>query len=135
VRFILEHSLSPRLAAALAALEGEAGHEVLHLRAFYTDQADDADTVWIPTVGRDHPTAIVFTADPTISRRLLERAAWQEARLTMFFLRSFADLPAWEQAVRLVKWWPAIVKQAQRARRGAGYQVRVNGKIESLEQD
>lgn len=132
MRFILEHSLSPRLALALAALEGEGGQEILHLRAIYPGQ-DAADTVWIPEISREHPDAIVITADPNISRRLPERAAWLESQLTMFFLRSFADLATWEQAARLVKWWPAIVKQAQHAKRGSGYQVRVNGRIEPLE--
>jgi hypothetical protein len=50
----------------------------------------------------------------------------------MFFLRAFADYPHWEQAAKLVKWWPDIVKAAAKARRGAGHLVTANGKIELL---
>ena len=131
MRFILEHSLSPRLAIAIGALEGAAGQQVEHLRSIHQDQSVP-DTIWIPGLGRDHPDAIVITADPAISRKLHERAAWYESKLRMFFLRGFADLQHWDQAAKLVKWWPDVVKAASKAKRGAGYLVTVNGKIELL---
>jgi hypothetical protein len=132
VRFLFEHSLSPRLATAIDALEGPDGHQVVHIRTIFADQSVE-DTVWIPAIGRDHPDDIVVTADPAISRKIHERAAWLEARLTMFFVRGFADHKHWDQAAKLVKWWPDIVKQATRAKRGAGYLVTAHGRIEQLE--
>jgi hypothetical protein len=50
----------------------------------------------------------------------------------MFFLRAFADYKHWDQAAKLVKWWPDIVASATKARRGAGFLVTANGKIEVL---
>jgi len=55
-----------------------------------------------------------------------------EAGLTTFFLRSFADLSFDEQAARLIKWWPEIRRQAKRAKRGAGFLISVNGRIEEI---
>jgi len=132
VKFVLEHSLSPRLSNALAALEGEDGEEVEHLRDRNIPQ-ETLDEVWLPRLARDAPDCIVITADPRITRGAHERAAWLEAGLTTVFLRSFADLPFDEQAARLVRWWPEIRKRAKRAKRGAGLVVSVNGRIEELE--
>ena len=130
MKFILEHSLSPSLSEILAILEGPAGHTVDHLRRFYPQ--DTKDPVWLPRLGQDAPEVIVLTADPRISRSPQNRAAWLESGLTIFFLRSFADLSSWEQAWRIVKWWPENVKEASGARRGSGFLVSVSGKIEQV---
>ncbi len=130
MKFILEHSLSPSLSEILAILEGPAGHTVDHLRRFYPQETKDA--VWLPRLAQDAPDVVVITADPRITRSPQERAAWRESGLTIFFLRSFADLSSWEQAWRIVKWWPEIVKCADSAKPGTGYLVSVHGKIEQL---
>jgi len=132
VRLILEHSLSPRLAAALAALEGETGHDVVHLRRWFPDASTDDPTWLMGLRDRGEQEAAVLTADPNIYRNQALRTAWLASGLTVFFLKSFADLPHWEQAARLVKWWPEITRAANRARRGSGFTVRINGKIELL---
>ena len=55
-----------------------------------------------------------------------------ESGLTIIFLKSFANLPLWDQAARLMKWWPEIAKNAVRAKRGTGFLVSVNGQIEEM---
>jgi hypothetical protein len=130
VRFIFDHSLPPRFSEILAILEGPAGNGVDHLRRFFPQ--DTEDPIWLLELAKRAPDAIVVTADPRISRGKHERAAWLESGLTVFFLRSFADLPGSEQAWRLVKWWPSIVQAARKARAGSGFLVTVNGKIEAL---
>lgn len=133
MRFILEHSLSPKLADALTALEGLEGHSFVHLRRLegHPDAMPDAE--WLPKLAREAADCIVITADPRITRGPHERAAWLEAGLTTFFLQSFADLIFAEQAWRLVKWWPEIVRRAVRARRGSGFIVTVNGQFNIVE--
>jgi len=128
VRFIFDHSLSPNLSEILAILEGPAGNTVEHLRRFYPQETEDA--VWLPRLAQDAPDVVIVTADPRIARSPQERAAWLQSGLTGFFFKSFADLSSWEQAWRVVKWWPSIVSRAQAARRGTGFMVSVNGKID-----
>jgi hypothetical protein len=127
VRFVLEHSVSPRLADALDALDED--HSFGHLRKLEGYPQQITDTAWLPKLASDHPDAVVITADPRITRGPAERAAWLEAGLTTFFLQSFAALPIDQQAWRLVKWWPQIVKRAMRSARGSGFLVTVNGEF------
>ena len=130
MKFVVEHSVSPALTQALAALAKLDGHEILHLRVHY-DQ-NTLDPVWLRGLGQREPDVIVVTADPRISKSPHERAAWLESGLTIVFLRSFADLSIWDQAAKLVKWWPDIVSHTQRAQPGTGFLVSVQGKIERL---
>ena len=130
MKFVVEHSVSPILTNAIAVLAKPDGHDVLHLRIHY--HQDTLDPVWLRGLGQREPDVIVITADPRISRSPVERAAWLESGLTIVFLRSFADLPIWEQAAKLVKWWPEIVDSVRRARPGTGFLVSVNGKIDRL---
>ena len=129
MKFVVEHSVSPRLASALAVL-AEPDHEVVHLRIHY--EQDTLDPIWLRGLGEREPDVVVISADPRIARSVHERAAWLESGLTIVFLRSFADLSIWEQAARLVKWWPQIVDSVKRARKGAGLLVSVHGKIERV---
>lgn len=128
MKFIFDHSFSPSLSEILAMLEGPAGNTIEHLRRFYPQ--DTEDTVWLPRLAQDAPDVVIVTADPRIARSPQERAAWLQSGLTAFFFKSFADLSRWEQAWRVVKWWPSIVDRAQGGRRGTGFMVSVNGKIE-----
>jgi hypothetical protein len=131
VKFVVEHSVSTNLTAAVALLAALDGDEVVHLRT--SDYAQDTlDPVWLKGLGESEPDVVVISADPQITRSAHEREAWLASGLTIFFLRSFADLPIWEQAAKLVKWWPEIAKEAKRARKGTGFLVTVNGKIDRL---
>jgi hypothetical protein len=130
VKFVVEHSVSTVLTHAIAVLAKPDGHEVLHLRDHYHQST--LDPVWLRGLGQREPDVIVVTADTRISKSPVERAAWLESGLTIVFLRSFADLSIWDQAAKLVKWWPEIVTNARRAPPGTGLVVTVNGKIDRL---
>lgn len=130
MKFVVEHSVSPVLAKALAVLAEPDGHEVVHLRIHY--HQNTLDPIWLRGLGQREPDVVIISADPRISRSPHERAAWLESGLTIVFLRSFADLPIWDQAAKLVKWWPDIVNQVRHARPGTGFLVSIQGKIERL---
>ena len=64
-----------------------------------------------------------------------EKAVWKNAGLVGFFLKKgWMNLGPWEQAWRLIKWWPTIQTQASLAAAGSTYLVPVNvtGKFETL---
>jgi hypothetical protein len=132
VRILFDHSISPVLSDIIAALEAKQGtNTVEHLRQFYPGEAKDAD--WLPGVAQVDPGFVVITADPKIAKSAAERAAWLESGLTIFFLKSFADLPIIDQAWRLIKMWPEILKKAVKAKKGNGFMVSIHGKVEPAE--
>ncbi|MBI2467017.1 MAG: hypothetical protein HYV62_04250 [Candidatus Rokubacteria bacterium] len=85
----------------LRVLDDPPGHTLLHLRTFFPSETKDP--AWLQSLGQTDPDVIIVTADPGISRSPANRAAWLESRLTIFFLRSFADLKPGNQAWRLAR--------------------------------
>jgi len=123
VRFFLDNDLSLNLARALAALAADK-YEVKHLRDKFP--ADVTDQDWLLTLGREGDWVIV-SGDVRITKSRLTRQVWLESGLTAFFLeKGWTGLRFWEQAWRLVRWWPAIMKQAERAKSHAAWLVAVN---------
>jgi hypothetical protein len=121
LKFFLDNNLSPRFAQALYALEGEHSNEVVHLRSKFSADAKDVD--WITSLAREGEWVII-SGDMRISQREFEREAWLSSGLTAFFFaKGWTNIKFWDQAWRLIKWWPAIVDQASRIRPGAGFIV------------
>jgi hypothetical protein len=125
LRFFLDNTTPPRFAPALQALEGPGGHEVRHLRDMFS--ADTPDIEWLMKLAKEGAWVII-SGDIRISQNEFERRAWLESGLTAFFLgRGWTKLKLWEQAWKLIKWWPDIVAQAERVHAGAGFVIPVSG--------
>lgn len=132
MKFFFDNQLSPHLARAIGALADADGDEVAHLRERFSP--DTKDVVWIPALAHEQGW-IVITADLNIVRTRAERPVWKSSGLVGFFLKKgWMSLTPWDQAWRLVKWWPVIVEQARLAAPGSTYAVQVNptGKLETL---
>lgn len=130
MRFFFDNTLPPRLADAIHALISPDGHRVDHLRDRFS--ANTKDPEWLGTLAREGDWIIV-SGDPRITKGRHERAAWLESGLTAFFLKSgWTNLPLWDQVWRLVKYWPDIARHASESRKGSGFVINVNGKIEPL---
>src|SRR5262249_22534265 len=110
------------------------GHSFEHsgISSGDSDPQETEDAVWLPRLAQDAPDVVIVIADPRIARSPQDRAAWLQTGLTAFFFKSFADLTRWEQGWRVVQWWPSIVQHDEVARRGTGFMVSVNGKIDHL---
>jgi hypothetical protein len=105
----------------LQALEGDAGHQMVHLRTKFP--ADTRDVDWIRTLASEGDWVIV-SGDIRISQNEFERREWLNSGLTAFFFaKGWTTIKLWDQAWRLIKWWPTIVDQAARIRPGAGFIV------------
>ncbi len=121
MKFFLDNTLPPRLAEALRALEGPQGYAIKHLREMF--QPDTPDVEWIRKLAAEGEW-VMISGDVRISRNQFERRAWIESGLTAFFLaKGWSGLKLWDQAWRLVRWWPEIVAQAEKIRPGAGFIV------------
>ena len=132
MKFLFDNQLSPHLTEAIHALARVDGDEVVHLRQKFSASAPDVE--WIRTLGEEGGW-IVVSGDLDIIRTRAERVVWRGAGLIGFFLKKgWINLPPWEQAWRLVKWWPTLVAQARIAAPGSTYGVQVNptGRLETL---
>jgi hypothetical protein len=75
----------------------------------------------------------VITDDNRIRRRPAERQLRATLQLTTIFLPGgLANLKLWDQAERLIKWWPSIQKAAQKLPVGCCAIVSMNGKVDDL---
>jgi hypothetical protein len=132
LKFFFDNQLSPHLASAINALAKGDGHSALHLRDKFP--ADTPDIDWIRKLSEEGDWVLIC-GDLDITRTKAERSVWKSAGLVGFFLKhGWMQQKPWDQAWRLVKWWPSIVTQAQIAAPGSTYLVQVNptGKFETL---
>jgi hypothetical protein len=124
VKVLIDNDLSPHIASAINALVEPLGHQVIALRSKFLANTEDVD--WIKALG-DEGGWVVISGDNNITRRVAERQAWRQARLTGFFL-----MPAWRkcdpliQTARLLMWWDNLVAQAQLVEGGAIFQLPFN---------
>jgi hypothetical protein len=125
VKFFFDNCISSNLTAAMRLLV-HPHHHIEHLTATFNEDADDED--WIPQVAARRDLILV-SGDPAIASSEKEKAVWRSSRLTAFFTGGrFAQTGKWGQVVEMVHWWPAIVRTAQTAPRGAGFLLPLKGK-------
>jgi hypothetical protein len=129
VRFFLDNTLPPRFAEVLQLLDE--GNEIVHLRSRFPPETKDVD--WIRRLASEGDWVII-SGDIRISQNEFERREWLNSGLTAFFFaKGWTSIKLWDQAWRLIKWWPAIVEQAEKIRAGAGFVVPLkSAKLEQL---
>jgi PIN like domain len=126
VKVLIDHNISPHIARALAALAEPHGHKVEAM----VDKFDPAtrDVEWLDALRREGGWAFVSN-DQRIWRNPQERAAMLAAQVVGFFLE-----PAWrkrnvtvfEQAGRLIMWWPTLMQQCAIVQPPAAFRVPLN---------
>jgi len=132
LKFFFDNNLSPYYARAIATLASPEGHLVRHLKESFDPATPDIE--WIKKLAEETGWVII-SGDLRISRNALEREAWKQARLTTFFLaKAWSHHAFWDQAWRLIRWWPYITKQAGLVDPGAAFEVSANfsGKFKQL---
>jgi len=121
VRFFLDNCLSPRYAQSLHALSERDGHRVVHLQDQFP--RNSPDVTWLRGLGTEGDWVIV-SGDTRIVKTPELKAEWARTRLTAFFLGpGWMNIPYWEQAVLLVRWWPKILEQSSLVDLGTGFEV------------
>ncbi len=126
MNFLVDNCLPPKIARALHALEEGTGHSIHALRDLFPENAPDL--TWIPGLKGVHggPWGIVtFDRQFNVAR---ERAAIREQGHVAFFLTAgWESLNRYEIVIGLFRSWPRIVEEAERARPGTGFLVRMRG--------
>jgi hypothetical protein len=129
VNLFLDNCLAVKHARALNALL-QPEHSLTHLRDRFAPDTPDAD--WLSALAREGGWTLL-SGDYRISRSVHEREAWHESGITAFFLaKGWQNLPLMEQHAKLARCLPEILKHAAKARRGTGFVITVNGKIEQI---
>lgn len=133
MRFFADNNIAPSIADALNVLSQKEGVDVVALRQKFDRRTTDA--VWLAKLSQEGDW-VVLSGDFSITRKPHERLAWQESGLTCFFLQAgWLHIPFWQQAWKLVKWWPDVIETARRFESGHSFLIPVRGsKIKILRQ-
>jgi len=129
LRFLLDNNLPPALARALHELiyhSSNEAHSVVALKDKFP--ANTCDEEWIQALA-DEGDWVVISHDKF--NKGLEREVLRRAGLKVFMLnKSWGPHKFWDKAHQLVRWWPAIVAQAERLEGAAAFEVpwRFSGK-------
>lgn len=96
-------------------------------------EGDPGDLVWIPAMAEKPGNWIVLSGDRRITKNPLRQRALREAGLTAFFMPSgFPEDDRIAQCAWLFQAFPAIIAQAEKAKRGEGFRLKQNRKIERI---
>jgi hypothetical protein len=126
VNVLIDHNISPHIAHALAAMALPHGHRVEAITEKFNPATSDAE--WLGVLGCEGGWAFISN-DQRIWRNPQECAAMLAAQVIGFFLE-----PAWrkrnitvfEQAGRLIMWWPKLMQQCDIVRPPAAFRVPIN---------
>jgi hypothetical protein len=126
VKVLIDHNISPSIARALAAMAGPHGHKVEAMTDKFGPATPDAE--WLEMLAGEGGWAFISN-DQRIWRNPQECAAMLAAQVIGFFLE-----PAWrkrnvtvfEQAGRLIMWWPKLMQQCAIVEPPAAFRVPIN---------
>jgi hypothetical protein len=132
VRFFFDENIAPALVESLQSLSQREYPDDTLISYSRRFPRGTKDAIWLPQLAKEEDLIIV-SGDVRISRSPHEQAAWLQAGMTTFFLaKGWMNRKFWEQAEHLVKVWPALRREAERAKPGSGYLVRANDHIDQL---
>ncbi len=104
-------------------MDGDRDYKVVHLKDRFPRNISDIE--WFRALGEEG-NWIIVSGDTQISKRPHEREVWRQAGFTTFFLaKGWMNQGVWNQAWRMVRWWPAIVDMSVRVRPGAAFEIPV----------
>ena len=108
------------MARALNELCKGDGHVVVHLRDKFP--ADSSDAFWIAELSKEAGWAVV--SQDRFAKGDIEKRAFRESGLPIFCLaKQWSQMDYWSKAQNLVRYWPAIIRQAEMVTGGAAFKV------------
>jgi hypothetical protein len=117
VKFFVDNNLPARMARAFNEL-GKPNNSFIHIKDHPDLHQGCSDTEWIKLLAKEG-NWIVLTQDKNIMKKPAERAAFETAKLTGFFLdKSWSPLDFWAQLSKLAQIMPQIIQLAEDSPRG-----------------
>lgn len=131
MKILIDHNLSPRLAAALNAFFVEDGFNFYSLREkFSVDATDEEIFVKWRAAGGD----LLISGDIRITKNRLQKKAFKESGLIgLFFNRTVLALAPNKQAAIIINLWEDIIQELKAAQIGTIFIMGPNGRIEIKE--
>lgn len=124
MRFFIDNNLSEKLAKGMK----EFGEDVVHLKEFFAEDADDE--VWLRRIGDEG--WFLITRDDKVRYRPSEIQALRNHQVGAFFLGG-KNRTRCELIRQLVRNWPRIKEYARKERRPFAYRIPPSGtKFSSL---
>ena len=124
--FVADENFSPRLVRVLEAFDRES--EIRHLLDLFPRGSDDLD--WIAGLATSNPKPVIVGGDGRILRNAAERAALRTSGLSFVYLaKGWANTGYQEQAWKIVKAWPAIVRNVEQVLVPTVFEVRVGSSL------
>ena len=121
VGFCLDEACGRPIAGMLRGLRAPGSPNIHDVRELALQGA--GDDVLMMELGRRGFAALV-TLDSSILNASLRRDAWRQSGLTLFVLSGkWGNLTLFEQARRLVWWWPQLIANASERPQGAAWRV------------
>lgn len=121
MRVLIDNNLPLALARALHELsDNREGVPVTHLRDKFAPTTADID--WINALAAEGGWIVI--SQDRFRKSRLEREALRRSGLVFFLLeKGWINHDFWEKSHNLVRWWPAILGQADRVVDGAAFLV------------
>lgn len=133
MKYLIDNNLPPALAHAIHELSSVKGDvEVYALKDKFPTNTLDID--WINTLSSEKNWVII--SQDRFRKGDAEKEVIRQSGLTVFFLdKQWAKRKYWDKAQNLVRWWPAIMEQADRMTGGSAFKVKWNhGSVARFEQ-
>ena len=129
MKFFFDRCIPIRLVRMLAAFDPE--HEIVHEDDDPRFDPRSEDVFIIETLAGENPKPMFLTGDLNMRSKVPhERKALKESGLKIvFFRKTFHNVSMEDQAVKLIKAWPAIKNATCRCASPTVFEVTVNGKI------
>jgi len=100
----------------------------IHLREFPGLRPDSTDLEWISKLAEEGDW-VILTKDKNIMKKPAEKAAFQTANLTGFFLdKTWQSMDLWAMFSKLASLMPQILRLAVESPRGACFKVPIRAK-------
>lgn len=116
MKFFFDNNLSPYLAKSIAALCAPHGHDAIHKTERFARNTDDVD--WMTELAAEGDWVVI--SHDRFAKNSLEKEALRSSGLITFILKKgWSDLPEWEKAWKLIRWWPRILNQCELVSNGA----------------
>ena len=127
MKFFVDNCLAPRMARAFNEI-GKPDQSFVHLREHPGLKPTSTDIEWIKLLAKEGDW-IILTKDKNIMKKPVEKAAFEQAKLTGFFLDStWSKLDFWTQLSKLAAIMQKIIELAESSPRGTCFKVPIKSK-------
>ncbi|HUS92334.1 MAG TPA: hypothetical protein VM695_10815 [Phycisphaerae bacterium] len=129
MKFFFDRNIARQLARMVAGYETE--HEVVHLDDDRRFDPRSQDVFILGSLASEDPKPVFLTGDLNMrTKHPQERKALACSGLTViFFRKTFHNTPIHEQAMKLLRVWPDIMRETMACSAPTAFEVSANAKL------